>query len=48
MDHHTHADTAQKRPAQDRPVHGVIDPVCGMTVDPNVTAHRLTHQGRPY
>src|ERR1700680_3000610 len=48
MDHHTHADTAQKRTAQDRPVHSVIDPGCGMTVDPHATAPRLTHQGRPY
>ena len=27
---------------------GVKDPVCGMTVDPHTTAHRHTHQGRPY
>ena len=27
---------------------GVIDPVCGMTVDPHTTLHRHTHQGRPY
>src|SRR5262245_55819668 len=26
----------------------VIDPVCGMTVDPHKTPHRHTHQGRPY
>jgi Cu+-exporting ATPase len=27
---------------------GVIDPVCGMTVDPHATAHRHTHQGHTY
>src|SRR5215470_10694398 len=26
----------------------VIDPVCGMSVDPHTTAHRHTHEGRPY
>ncbi|MFL5002729.1 MAG: heavy metal translocating P-type ATPase [Xanthobacteraceae bacterium] len=26
----------------------VIDPVCGMTVDPHTTPHRHTHQGRTY
>jgi P-type Cu+ transporter len=26
----------------------VIDPVCGMSVDPHTTAHRHTYQGRPY
>jgi Cu+-exporting ATPase len=43
MDHHPHPSTDQERLA-----HGVLDPVCGMTVDPHATAHRLTHQGRPY
>jgi Cu+-exporting ATPase len=27
---------------------GVIDPVCGMTVDPHTAKHRHTHKGRPY
>jgi P-type Cu+ transporter len=27
---------------------GVIDPVCGMTVDPHATAHRHTFEGRTY
>ena len=31
-------------PAQD----GIKDPVCGMTVDPHKTAHRVTHAGQPY
>ena len=36
---HTHA----------TPAHGgVKDPVCGMTVDPHKTAHRVTHSGQPY
>src|SRR5262245_55669370 len=26
----------------------VIDPVCGMSVDPHTTPHRHTHQGHPY
>jgi len=40
MDHHTH---------HHGPAAGTaIDPVCGMTVDPHTTAHRHTHQGRPY
>jgi Cu+-exporting ATPase len=33
-------------PAQ--PEHAVIDPVCGMTVDPHTTPHRHQHQGRTY
>jgi Cu+-exporting ATPase len=27
---------------------GVIDPVCGMTVDPHTAKHRHTHKGHPY
>jgi len=27
---------------------GVLDPVCGMTVDPHATQHRHQHQGRTY
>src|SRR5436190_249145 len=27
---------------------GVIDPVCGMTVDPHTTPHRAEHAGHPY
>jgi Cu+-exporting ATPase len=27
---------------------GVIDPVCGMTVDPHTTPHRHNHRGHPY
>jgi Cu+-exporting ATPase len=42
MDHHIHSDAHQP------PASGVIDPVCGMTVDPHATPHRHTHQGHPY
>jgi Cu+-exporting ATPase len=42
MDHHAHSEGSQ--PA----ANGVIDPVCGMTVDPHTTPHRHTHQGHPY
>ena len=27
---------------------GVLDPVCGMTVDPHTAKHRAEYQGRPY
>src|SRR5439155_4546820 len=37
-DHHDHAVATE----------GVLDPVCGMTVDPHKTAHRHAHQGRTY
>src|SRR3954465_11136659 len=30
------------------PAAAVIDPVCGMTVDPHATPHRHTHRGHPY
>ena len=28
--------------------HGVIDPVCGMTVDPHTAKHRADYRGHPY
>src|SRR5919108_2358525 len=31
-----------------QPEHGVVDPVCGMKVDPHTTPHRYQHQGRTY
>jgi Cu+-exporting ATPase len=40
--HHHH--TAYGTPAAD----AALDPVCGMTVDPNTTPHRHAHQGHPY
>jgi Cu+-exporting ATPase len=42
MDHHVHSEGSP--PAAT----GVIDPVCGMTVDPHKTPHRHTHHGHPY
>jgi Cu+-exporting ATPase len=42
MDHHAHSDARQPQSS------GVIDPVCGMTVDPHTTPHRHTHRGHPY
>ena len=30
------------------PANGVIDPVCGMTVDPHTTQHRHQHRGHTY
>src|SRR3954467_13580531 len=47
MDHHAHTDTAHDHAAA-QAADRDIDPVCGMSVDPHATAHRLTHQGRPY
>ncbi|MPZ38333.1 MAG: heavy metal translocating P-type ATPase [Rhizobiales bacterium] len=41
--HHQHGHAAPSAPHG-----GVIDPVCGMTVDPHTTPHRHTHHGRPY
>src|SRR5919108_851191 len=31
-----------------QPEHVVVDPVCGMKVDPHTTPHRYQHQGRTY
>jgi Cu+-exporting ATPase len=42
MDHHVHSEGSRPAAA------GVIDPVCGMTVDPHTTPHRHTHHGHPY
>src|SRR5215813_8393470 len=48
-DHHDHAhDHAHHGHTHAAPKDGVIDPVCGMTVDPHTTPHRHTHQGRTY
>jgi Cu+-exporting ATPase len=40
MDHHSHTHSHTEG--------NVIDPVCGMTVDPHTTPHRHTHHGHPY
>jgi P-type Cu+ transporter len=47
-DHHQHGGhgcCAAKPAAGDQ---AVIDPVCGMTVDPKTTAHHTTHEGHDY
>ncbi len=38
-DHHTHGAPAPG---------GVLDPVCGMTVDPHTAKHQASHHGHPY
>jgi Cu+-exporting ATPase len=40
-DHSHHAHAAA-------PANGVLDPVCGMTVDPHTAQHRHSHQGHTY
>jgi Cu+-exporting ATPase len=42
---HLHGSHAHKDHAQSQ---SVIDPVCGMSVNPHTTPHRHTYQGRPY
>ncbi|MGE0719123.1 MAG: HAD-IC family P-type ATPase, partial [Alphaproteobacteria bacterium] len=34
--------------AHDKPATGVLDPVCGMTVDPHTAEHRAEHAGRTW
>jgi len=41
---HHHHDHGHAAPADG----SVIDPVCGMTVDPHTAKHRAEHKGRPY
>jgi len=45
MDQRSHGGDAHSIHTDDG---SVIDPVCGMSVDPHATPHRHTHQGRPY
>src|SRR5947209_5061977 len=42
--HGSHSAAAQSMVTQS----GERDPVCGMTVDPHKTSHRLAHGGRTY
>ena len=42
MPDHSHAHS------HDQPADAVIDPVCGMTVDPHTSPHRHSHAGRTY
>ncbi len=49
--HHDHAQSHAGHAHGDHgasPEHKVIDPVCGMKVDPHNTPHRHQHQGHPY
>jgi len=50
MDQHTHSHASHDGPNRRSPTEagGVIDPVCGMAVDPHTTPHRHTYQGRSY
>ncbi|MGR4863549.1 heavy metal translocating P-type ATPase [Caulobacter sp. LARHSG274] len=43
--HHHHHDHAGHGPS---PGGQVVDPVCGMTVDPATAVHRVEHDGRPF
>ncbi|WP_334164138.1 heavy metal translocating P-type ATPase [Phenylobacterium sp.] len=45
---HDHAAHGHHHPAPAADAHAVIDPVCGMTVDPHATPHRAEHHGQPY
>lgn len=45
MDQHTHCRAAAHAAAGPE---RVVDPVCGMTVDPAVSPHRATHEGTEY
>jgi Cu+-exporting ATPase len=41
---HEHGNPAQSAAVKD----AVLDPVCGMTVDPQTTPHRHSHRGQSY
>src|SRR5712671_973112 len=47
MDQHAHSHGGHAHGGH-AAVDAVIDPVCGMTVDPHKTPHRHTHAGRTY
>ncbi len=40
--------TAEHHHHHEGPAGGVLDPVCGMTVDPHTAKHRADHRGRTY
>ena len=47
--HHDHSHAHGHDPHQHTPADGgVIDPVCGMTVDPHTAKHRADYKGHPY
>jgi Cu+-exporting ATPase len=45
---HAHGGHEHRHHAGSGLAEGVLDPVCGMTVDPHKTHHRHQHQGRTY
>jgi Cu+-exporting ATPase len=45
-DHHDHG--GSEHPHTAAPAGSVLDPVCGMTVDPHTARHRHEHAGHPY
>src|SRR5215510_10504725 len=45
---HTHGTTPATAPGTEVASGSVIDPVCGMSVDPHTTPHRHTHEGHTY
>ncbi len=50
-DHHQHGDHHAGHSCcagKSKVTNGVLDPVCGMTVDPAATAHHATHAGADY
>ena len=40
--------TAEHHHQHEAPVGGIIDPVCGMTVEPHTAKHRADHRGHAY
>ena len=44
----THTHDHHHAPAQGTAKAGVLDPVCGMTVDPATAKHKADHHGHPY
>ena len=47
--HHHHGAGEHDHHHHDAPAEGgVLDPVCGMTVDPHTAKHRHAHQGHTY
>jgi len=46
--HHGHACCGHGAHPREEGQHGVLDPVCGMTVDPHTAKHRHTHAGHTY
>ncbi len=47
-DHHVHDHHHGHRHGDAAPADSVLDPVCGMTVDPHTAKHRHAYKGHPY